>query len=104
LSAAGTRRASARRQRERELGGGNRVAGGCGEHGDPALRGCVDINGVHADACAADDLQPSGARERLARDLSGAAHEHCVGIRDGVRQLRTLEARLYDQLEAGVVA
>ena len=80
-SAAGTRRTSASSSANVSSRRGDRVARGRREHRDAPLGRGVDVDRVDADAGAADDLEPLGPRERVARDLRGAAHEHGVDVR-----------------------
>ncbi len=75
------------------LGGGDRVGRGSVDHGDAALRGGLQVDVVHANARAADDLEPLAGGYQLGRHLRFAAdHQRVVAADDAAEHLR-LQAR-----------
>ena len=76
------------------LGGGHGVAGGRVDHGDAGAGGGVEVDVVHADAGAGDDLQLLAGFDYVAVDLGLAAHHQGFVATDGLQQLGGLHARL----------
>ena len=70
-------------QRNRVLGGGERIAVGGVHHRDALGGGGIDIDGVDAGAGAADDFQLFRAFDGLSRDQRGRTHEHGIDAFEG---------------------
>jgi hypothetical protein len=87
-------------ERDRELGGGGRIAGGSVHHDHSARGGRIDVDVVHAHAGATDHLQARRRVEDRARHLGGRAHDECLHVVDARDELRFLEAGAHLGLEA----
>ena len=68
------------KQSEGMLGHAHGVSAGRAHHQHAALRGCFQINIVHADASAAHRAQLRGPGEQMLGDFRRAAHDQCIGI------------------------
>ena len=77
---------------EGQLGGGEGVAAGRVHHDDPALRGRLDIDVVHAHAGAADDFELTRGLEHLLGDLGFRAHHDGIDLGDDGQQVGLGEA------------
>ena len=82
-------------QRQRVLGGGHGVARGGVDHGDAGARGRVQVDVVHPDASAGNDLQVGSSLDDLTVDLGLAADHQGLIASDGLQQLCGLHAGLY---------
>ena len=76
------------------LGGGHGVAGGGVDHGDAGAGGGFQVDVVHTDAGAGDDLQLLASLDYVAVDLGLAADHQGLVAPHGVQQLGGLHARL----------
>ena len=65
------------------LGGGHGVADGRVDHGDAGPGGRVQVDVVHADAGAGDDLEIAAGGDHLLRDSGLAAHHQSIVAGDG---------------------
>ena len=72
-------------QRERVLGGRDRVPGRGVDDDDPGPRRRVEVDVVHADAGPTDDHQPRPGRDQLGIDLDLAADDQRVVVAAGSR-------------------
>jgi hypothetical protein len=87
--AVGLRDPAGEREQEREgvlRGGDDRGLRRVGDD-DAALRGRRQVDVVHADACAADHLEPVGALDQVGRQLRPAADDDRVVVGDRARQV-----------------
>ena len=75
------------RQRQRVLGGGDRVRLGRVGDDDPALGGGRDVDVVDAGAGAADHLHALGARDQLRGQLGRRADQDRVELADALLEL-----------------
>ena len=87
-------------QRDRMLGGGDRVAERRVHHDDAASRGGWNVDVVDADAGAANDLQFLRALEQLRRDLGRGANGEPVIVADDLGEFFLVEAWLDVDLNA----
>ncbi len=92
-------------ERERVLGHAGCAASGSVHHQDAAASRGLQIDIVHAHACAAHDAQLWSARQQFLGHPCCAAHDQCVGVGElgGQRRrgwLRNLPARIHEQLHS----
>src|SRR5690606_11798106 len=83
----GDRTGAAKDVRKGELGGGDGVARGGVHHDDTALGGGLDIDIVHADAGAANDLEQRRGGQHLLGDLGLGTHGDGVHVFDQLQNL-----------------
>ena len=100
-SAGAIRRARPYMQRERVLGGGDRVAGRGVDDGDPGPRRRVEVDVVDADPGPADDDEPRAGGDELGVDLDLAADDERVVVGQDRAQLVAAEARALVDLVVG---
>ena len=81
-------------QRERVLGGGDRVAGGGVDDGDAGPRRRLEVDVVDADAGAADDDEAGARGDQLGVDLDLAADDEGVVLGQDRGDLLAREAEL----------
>src|SRR6185312_12548657 len=85
------------------LGGGDRVAEGGVHHHDAGGGGGRDVDVVHADAGAADHLQPGGLGDDVLVGLGGRADGQAVVLVDDLDQLLLGKAGLHVDLDAALL-
>jgi hypothetical protein len=85
-------------QRNRVLGGGDRVAEGRVHDDDAAARGGRDVDIVDADAGTADHLEIVGRRDQLFGRLGGRADGEAVILADDFEQLFLVLAELRHEI------
>ena len=81
------------------LGGGDRVAAGGVHHDHAAFRGGLDIDVIHADAGAADDLEVGGGGDELCGDFCLAADDERGELGDDLEELVFLETGLHGYVQ-----
>lgn len=75
------------------------VAARCVHHDHPPLGGGFDVDIIHADSGAADDLEPHAGLQNRRGDLGLAAHDDGAEIRNQRDQFRFAAAGLHDRFE-----
>jgi hypothetical protein len=84
------------------LGGGDQIRRRRVDDEHAAVGGSGDVDVVHADAGAADDLEARAGLEQLRRDLGAAAHDEGVVLGQDLGEARSLLGGELVHLGAGL--